>query len=48
VAPVDARLFAWHPEWTNAPGLLLDRMPSSFVGAVDAPVKIEVPRGVAP
>ena len=38
VAPVDARLFARHPQWTNASGLLLDRLPSPFVGALDAPV----------
>jgi hypothetical protein len=38
VAPVDAPLFARRPEWTNAPALLLDRLPSPFLGALDAPV----------
>lgn len=38
VAPVDAPLFARHPEWTNAKALLLDRLPSPFSGALDAPV----------
>ena len=38
VAPVDAPLFARHPEWTNAPALLLDRLPSPFSGALEAPV----------
>lgn len=38
VAAVDAPLFARHPEWANAPSLLLDRLPSPFLGTLDAPV----------
>jgi hypothetical protein len=38
VAPVDAPLFARHPEWADVTTLLLNRLPSPFSGALDAPV----------